>query len=177
MLNTKIKPFNTISYFNKKFYNINLNDLKNKWNIFFFFPYSFTFICPTELKDISNYNLKFKEKNCNLFAISTDSHYTHKKWIESELTFINFPFISDFNKLISKNFNIYNKKDGNCERSTFILDKNLNIKYIEILDNNIGRSIHNIYQKLIMMQFTYKNINKLCPFSWNNDNKAIDINL
>nr|AAK15383.1 alkyl hydroperoxide reductase small subunit [Candidatus Carsonella ruddii] len=177
MLNTKIKPFNTISYFNKKFFNINLNDLKNKWNIFFFFPYSFTFICPTELKDISNYTFKFKEKNCNIFAISTDSHYTQKKWVETELNFVNFPLISDFNKNISKNFNIYNKKDGNCERSTFILDRNLNIKYIEILDINIGRSINDIYQKLSMIQFTNKNINKLCPFSWIKDGKHIDLNL
>ncbi|AFP83979.1 redoxin domain-containing protein [Candidatus Carsonella ruddii] len=175
MLNTRIKPFKNISYYKKKFYELKEKDLKNKWNVFFFFPYSFSFICPIELKDISKNINEFKINNTNIYAISTDSHYTHKKWID-ELKFINFPFISDFNHNISKNFNILNKKDGNSLRATIIIDPNLIIRSIEIIDINIGRSIIEIIKKIKMLNFINTNENTLCSYDWNYNNIPIKIN-
>ncbi|BFI90943.1 redoxin domain-containing protein [Candidatus Carsonella ruddii] len=177
MLNTRIKPFKTISYYKNKFYEIKEKNLLNKWSVFFFFPFSFSFICPTELKDISNNILNFKKNNTEIFALSTDSHYTHKKWIQTEMKFINFPFISDFNHKISKNFNVLNKKDGNCLRATIIIDPNLIIKCIDIVDINIGRSVVEIEKKIKMLNFVNLNENKVCPYTWNIDSKPIDINL
>nr|AAK15374.1 alkyl hydroperoxide reductase small subunit [Candidatus Carsonella ruddii] len=176
MLNTRIKPFKNISYYKKKFYEIKEIDLKSNWNVFFFYPYSYSFICPLELKNISNKIKEFKNLNTKIYAISNDSHFVQKNWIENELKFINFPFISDFNHKISNNFNILNKKDGNCLRSTIIIDKNLIIKYINIVDDSIGRSIDEILKNIKMLQFINTNENKLCPYSWNNDSKSIEIN-
>ncbi|AFP84340.1 peroxiredoxin [Candidatus Carsonella ruddii] len=177
MLNTKINSFKSIAYFKKKFFEITDKELKNFWNVLFFFPFSYTYICPTELLELSkNINL-FKNLKCNIYAISTDSHYTHKNWIENEINFINFPFISDFNHKISKNYKILNKNDGNCYRSTFIIDPNLIIKSIEIIDISISRSIQEILNKIKMLIFTFKNKNKLCPYNWLKDNNSIDINL
>ncbi|MGK2916087.1 MAG: redoxin domain-containing protein [Candidatus Carsonella ruddii] len=175
MLNTKIKNFNTIVYFNKKFFNINEQNLKNKWTVFFCFPFCFSFICPTELKELSNNIEIFKKKNIQVFGFSTDSHFSHKNWIEKELKFINFPFISDFNKNISKNINILNKKDGNCLRSTFIIDPNLIIKSIDILDITISRSIKCLINRCEMLIFTNLNNNKVCPNNWIIDKKSINI--
>ncbi|AFP84159.1 alkyl hydroperoxide reductase [Candidatus Carsonella ruddii HT isolate Thao2000] len=176
MLNTRIKPFKNISYYKNKFFELKEKDFLNNWSVLFFFPYSFSFICPKELKEISSNINEFKKNNINIYAISTDSCYTHKKWIEDELKFINFPFISDFNHKISNNFNILNKKDGNCFRSTIIIDPNLIIKSIEIIDNNIGRSITEIIKKVKMLNFVHLNENKLCPYEWNLNSIPIEIN-
>ncbi|WGS66603.1 redoxin domain-containing protein [Candidatus Carsonella ruddii] len=177
MLNTRIKPFKTISYYKKKFYEIKEKNFLNKWNVLFFFPFSFSFICPTELKEISSYINNFKKINAEIFAISTDSHYTHKKWIENEINFVNFPFISDFNHNLSKNFNVLNKKDGNSYRATIIIDPNLIIKCIELVDINIGRSIIEIEKKIKMLNFVNLNENKVCPYTWNFDSKSINVNV
>ncbi|MGK2912768.1 MAG: peroxiredoxin [Candidatus Carsonella ruddii] len=175
MLNTKIKKFNTIVYFNKKFFNINEKNLNNKWTILFCFPFSFSFVCPTELNELSKNIEKFKKKNIQVFGFSTDSHFTHKNWIENDLKFINFPFISDFNKNISKNINILNIKDGNCYRSTIIIDPNLIIKSIDILDFSISRSIECLLNRCKMLIYTSLNNNKVCPFNWIIDKKSITI--
>ncbi|WP_433927995.1 redoxin domain-containing protein [Candidatus Carsonella ruddii] len=176
MLNTRIKPFTSILYFKNKFFEINEQYLKNSWSILFFFPFSFSFICPTELKDINKYINEFNNNKAKIFAISTDSHFSQKNWIKQELSFINFPFISDFNHNISKNFNILNKKDGNSLRSTIILDPNLIIKSIDIIDSSISRSIKDIVNRIKMLSFTNLNNNQVCPYSWNIDSKSIQIN-
>ena len=38
-----------------------LEDLKGKWSILFYYPADFTFVCPTELKDMADNEAKFKE--------------------------------------------------------------------------------------------------------------------
>jgi peroxiredoxin (alkyl hydroperoxide reductase subunit C) len=40
---------------------INLEDLKNKWVVLFYYPADFTFVCPTELKDMASENETFYE--------------------------------------------------------------------------------------------------------------------
>ncbi|AGS06624.1 redoxin domain-containing protein [Candidatus Carsonella ruddii] len=175
MLNKKIKPFKSIAYYANKFYEINENKIKNKWNIFFFFPFAYSFICPTELKEISNNIEKFKKLNTDIYGISSDSHFTQKNWINNELKFINFPFISDLNHNISKNNKVLNYCDGNSERATIIINPNLIIKSIDIIDSSISRSIDDLIFRLNMLIFTHKNKNHLCPYSWNYNNKSIII--
>ncbi|UNB92004.1 peroxiredoxin [Candidatus Carsonella ruddii] len=175
MLNTKIKSFKSIAYFNNIFFDISEKNFKNKWTILFFFPFSYTFVCPTEIKDLSNNIKKFNDNNIQVFAISTDSHYTHKNWIKNELKFVNFPFISDFNHNISKNLNILNKKDGNCYRSTIIIDQNLIIKSIDLIDSSISRSINDLLNRCKMLIHTNLNNNHVCPYTWNTDKNPIII--
>ena len=45
---------------------MNLKQLKKKnilgkWSVFFFYPADFTFVCPTELEDLSNKYEEFKK--------------------------------------------------------------------------------------------------------------------
>jgi NADH-dependent peroxiredoxin subunit C len=40
---------------------VNLEDLKGKWTVLFYYPADFTFVCPTELKDMSDAKSKFDE--------------------------------------------------------------------------------------------------------------------
>lgn len=63
-----------------------INDYQGKWLVLFFYPADFTFVCPTELKDL---NQKYEEiqkmENVEVLAVSVDSVFSHKSWIETEL--------------------------------------------------------------------------------------------
>ena len=52
MLYKEIDDFEAFAYHQKQFKKITKKDLLGKWNLFFFYPADFTFVCPTELEDL-----------------------------------------------------------------------------------------------------------------------------
>lgn len=68
MLYKEIDDFEAFAYHQKQFKKITKKDLLGKWNLFFFYPADFTFVCPTELEDLQENikNLKMRMRNlCN----------------------------------------------------------------------------------------------------------------
>jgi alkyl hydroperoxide reductase subunit AhpC len=55
-------------------------DVKGKWAIFFFYPADFTFVCPTELEDLADLYADFQKLGVEIYAVSTDTHFSHKAW-------------------------------------------------------------------------------------------------
>src|SRR5688500_6557441 len=45
------------------FKNVSLADFKGKWLYLFFYPFDFTFVCPTELLAMSEHHEAFKKMN------------------------------------------------------------------------------------------------------------------
>jgi peroxiredoxin (alkyl hydroperoxide reductase subunit C) len=62
-----------------------LSDYAGKWLVLFFYPADFTFVCPTELKDLNKTYPELKENNAELLVVSTDTVFTHKRWVETEM--------------------------------------------------------------------------------------------
>ena len=52
MLYKEVDDFEAFAYHQKQFKKITKKDLLGKWNLFFFYPADFTFVCPTELEDL-----------------------------------------------------------------------------------------------------------------------------
>ena len=48
-----------------------------------FYPFDFTYVCPTELISFSERIKEFKEIDTEIIGISTDSHFTHLAWIKT----------------------------------------------------------------------------------------------
>ncbi len=44
----------------QSFREVSLDDYKNKYLLLFFYPLDFTFVCPTEIIEFSNWTKKFK---------------------------------------------------------------------------------------------------------------------
>lgn len=103
--------------------NISLKDFLGKWVVLFFYPGDFTFVCPTELKDIADAREKFDELGVTVLAGSTDSPFSHRAWTQHEGLMKNFPYImlSDSNLGTSHTYGILNE-DGTSARGTFIID-------------------------------------------------------
>ena len=55
LINTEIKPFQATAFRQGEFVEVSDADVKGKWSIFFFYPADFTFVCPTELVDLSDH--------------------------------------------------------------------------------------------------------------------------
>ena len=80
LINKELNEFKLQAYQNEEFKTVTKDDLKGKWSVLFFYPADFTFVCPTELEDLQNNYAKFKAAGCEIYSVSTDTHFTHKAW-------------------------------------------------------------------------------------------------
>jgi len=74
-----------------------------------FYPFDFTYVCPTEIISFSNAAKEFRTLNTEVVAVSVDSHFTHLAWkkisrTEGGLGDLDIPLLSDFSKEISRDF-------------------------------------------------------------------------
>ena len=81
---------------------VNLSDYKGKYVVLVFYPFDFTYVCPTELIAFSDEIQKFKDIGAEVLGVSTDSHFTHLAWIktprtEGGLGKVNYPLLADIN--------------------------------------------------------------------------------
>ena len=75
LINKEISDFSVMSYHKGAFEKVTKADVLGKWSLFFFYPADFTFVCPTELEDLQNRYADFCAAGCEIYAVSTDSHF------------------------------------------------------------------------------------------------------
>ena len=54
LIGKEIKEFKAQAYQNGEFKEVTKEDFLGKWNVLFFYPADFTFVCPTELEDLAD---------------------------------------------------------------------------------------------------------------------------
>jgi peroxiredoxin (alkyl hydroperoxide reductase subunit C) len=147
---------------------VTLDNFKGKWLILFFYPADFTFVCPTELKDLSNIYNTLKEMGGEILAVSTDTVYTHKAWLEGEqlLKDVKYPMAADHNGAVSKNYGVYIESSGLSQRGTFIIDPDGVLRTIYTVDEPIGRSSLEVVRLLKALKFVRENPGTACPARW-----------
>lgn len=52
----------------------------NQWVVLFFYPFDFTFVCPTEIMSFSDKAAEFASKGVQVIGVSCDSHHVHLAW-------------------------------------------------------------------------------------------------
>ncbi len=160
--------FSADAYVSKEIRKVSLNDYKGKWLLIFFYPRDFTIVCPTEIMALAKAQNKFMENNVEILAVSTDSAYTHKTWIEKDLPMVRFPLLSDHDGTISKAFGIYNAGENAAYRATFIVDPYGYIKFSSVCNFDVGRSVREIYRVMKAIQS-----GGLCPSEWKPKSKTL----
>ena len=118
----------------KEFIDVSLKDFREKYLVLLFYPFDFTYVCPTELIAFSESMPQFREINAEVLGVSTDSHFTHLAWVntprtEGGLGDIGYPLLADISKEMSRNYNVLveNPEDpmyGAALRGIFIIDGN-----------------------------------------------------
>lgn len=147
---------------------IHLDDMKGKWVVLFYYPADFTFVCPTELKDMTDAKSAFDEMNVEVLAASTDTIFSHRAWTKHETLMKNFPYkmLADHNLETADAYNILDEKTGIAGRGTFIIDPEGIVRGIEVTSGPLGRNSEELLRKIEALQFMGANPGVACPAKW-----------
>ncbi len=148
--------------------NISLEELKGKWSVLFYYPADFTFVCPTELKDMADCKSVFDEMGVEVLAVSTDTTFSHRAWVKHEKLMKNFPYkmLADHNLEVADIYNILDEETGIAGRGTFIIDPDGIIRGIEVTSGPLWRNSEELIRKIKALQFMRANPTQACPAKW-----------
>jgi len=147
---------------------ISSKDVEGKWTVLFFYPADFTFVCPTELKDMAEAKWEFDEMWVEVLAVSTDTIFSHRAWVKHEGLMKNFPYkmLADHSLMYSDMYGILDEETGIAGRGTFIIDPKWNLKWIEVTSGPLGRNSNELIRKIKALQFMETHPGAACPAKW-----------
>ncbi|KAF7262640.1 hypothetical protein EG68_00078 [Paragonimus skrjabini miyazakii] len=159
------------------FRDISLADYKGQYVLLFFYPADFTFVCPTEIIAFSDKEQEFKNRNCQVIACSTDSHFCHLAWTNIDrkkggLGPMKIPLLADKTKTIARAYGVLDEEEGDTFRGLFIIDGAGILRQITVNDRTVGRSIDEAIRLLDAFQFVEKH-GEVCPANWKAGKKTI----
>lgn len=157
--------------------NFSLEEYIGKYVLFFFYPLDFTFVCPTELHAFQERLLDFRARNAEVVACSVDSWYSHYTWLTTPknkggIQGIEYPIVSDLNKVISRLYQVLKEEEGIAYRGLFLIDRQGIIRHQLINDLPLGRSIDEALRTLDALIF-HEKYGEVCPANWNVGEKTM----
>ncbi len=168
MIHREIHDFSVQAYHKDAFARVTKEDVLGKWSVFFFYPADFTFVCPTELEDLAEKYEEFAKLGCEIYSVSTDTHFVHKAWHDASdrIRKITYPMLADPTHAISRDFDVYIEEEGVTERGSFIINPQGQIVAYEINAGNVGRNADELLRKLQACQFVAEHGDQVCPARW-----------
>lgn len=148
---------------------------EGKYVVLLFYPFDFTYVCPTELVAFSDSISRFRAAGAEVVGISTDSHFTHLAWLKTPrnqggVGNLQFPLLADISKKISKSYGVLVEDEldelyGASLRGLFIIDKRGMIRSMQINDAPVGRSVEETLRLIQAFQYTDTH-GEVCPANW-----------
>ena len=168
LINKEVEDFTVQAYVKGEFRSISKKDIMGKWTVFFFYPADFTFVCPTELEDLQNKIDDFNKIGCQIFSVSTDSHFVHKAWHDhsERIKKITYPMLADPTAKLSRAFDVLIEEEGMAERGTFVVNPDGKIVAYEVNSGNVGRNADELFRKIQALQFVREHGDEVCPAKW-----------
>ena len=146
----------------KEFAQISDKTNAGKWQVIFFWPMDFTFVCPTEIAAFGQAYEQFTSQGAEVLGGSVDTHFVHLAWRNShpELRDLPFPMLADIKHELSEALGIL-REDGVDHRATFILDPEGMIRWVTVNEDEVGRSVPETLRVLDALQ-----TGKKTPCNW-----------
>ncbi len=168
LIGKEISEFKVQAYVNDTFKEVTKADVLGKWNVFFFYPADFTFICPTELEDLADLYEEFKAIDCEIYGVSCDTHFVHKAWYDASETIkkVKYPLLGDPTGALARDFDVMIEAAGLSERGTFLVNPEGKIVLYEVVAGNIGRNAEELLRKVRASLFVAKHGDLACPAKW-----------
>lgn len=143
---------------------------KGKWQVLFFWPMDFTFICPTEIAEFGKRNRDFADRDAQVLGASTDTHFVHLAWRNNhpDLKNLPYPMLADTKRELATALGILHKNEGVALRATFIIDPEGIIRWASVNDLSVGRSVDETLRVLDALQ-----TDELCPCNWSRGEKTL----
>lgn len=169
LVGQKAPDFKLEGYFKgaKKQFSLEDKNYKGKWVVLFFYPLDFTFVCPTELQELSQRQAEFKTLNAEILGISIDSVYSHEAWLK-ELGDFNYPLLSDLTKQVSRDYGVLLEEAGISLRGAFLINPAGVVKASLINDLEVGRNVDELLRLITAFKTGH-----LCPVGWQKGQKTL----
>jgi peroxiredoxin (alkyl hydroperoxide reductase subunit C) len=141
-----------------------------KWQVIFFWPMDFTFICPTEIAEFGKRNKDFVDRDAQVLGASTDTHFVHLAWRNnhSDLKSLPYPMLADTKRELSSALGILHREEGVALRATYIVDPEGVIRWVTVNDLSVGRNVDETLRVLDALQ-----TDELCPCNWKKGEKTL----
>lgn len=168
LIGKKVSDFTATAFQDGEFVDVSAKDLDGKWSVFVFYPADFTFVCPTELGELADLYPEFQKIDTEVYAVSTDTHFTHKAWHDSSDTIakVKYPMIGDPTHAITKDFDVLIEDQGLALRGSFVINPDREIVAYEVHSDAIGRSADELLRKVQAAQFVAEHGDEVCPANW-----------
>jgi lipoyl-dependent peroxiredoxin subunit C len=147
----------------KEFTNLSNTQFKGKWQVVFFWPKDFTFICPTEIAEFGKRHKDFKDRDAVVLGASIDTEFVHLAWRQNhpDLKNLPYPMLADVKRELSTSLGILHKEEGVSLRATYIVDPDGIIRWLNVNDLSVGRNVDEVIRALDALQ-----TDELCPCNW-----------
>lgn len=144
---------------------------------FSLFLFLSTFVCPTEIIAFSERAAEFKKIDCEIVAVSTDSHFTHLAWVNTPrkqggLGEMDIPLLADKSMKISRAYGVLDEDTGIPFRGLFIIDGKGILRQATINDLPVGRSVDETLR--LVQAFKHTDVHgEVCPANWKPGSKTM----
>lgn len=159
------------------FSSVELDAIKKsgKWTVLVFYPADFTFVCPTELKDLADKHEEISKAGVELVSVSTDTHFVHLAWKENEglLKGVSYQMGADPTGEVAKMFGVYDESTGLALRGTFIINPDGVLVSSEVNFYNVGRNADELLRKLKANTYLKDHPAEACPAKWEPGQKTL----
>lgn len=159
--------FTAFAVENGKFVSFDSESLQGGWSVLFFYPRDFSYVCPSEIMELSRRIPDFEALKTKVVGISCDSEFSHRSW-SREMGGVKFLLVADFEKTVANAFGVL-LEGGFPARATFILDDKGVIRHITVNAPEVGRSIAELLRTLEALQ-----LGALTPAEWHRGEPVID---
>lgn len=121
---------------------------------------------------------EFTERGTEVLAVSTDSKFSHKAWLETPRKKVGiegcqYPVLADFTKKVTADYGVLNEEMGVAERGLFIIDPEGVVQGILITNLSTGRNVDEVLRQVDASQYEKEN-GVVCPIGWTKGQEAIN---
>jgi alkyl hydroperoxide reductase subunit AhpC len=160
------------------FVDINSEDYIGNWAVVCFYPADFTFVCPTEIAAMNAHmNIIEGELGVKVLAVSTDTHFSHKRFHETEplLKDLTMTIGADPTGEVARKFGVYIEEQGVALRGRYLINPDGVIVAEEVQAPMVGRNVKEFIRQIRAWQHATKT-GEVCPAGWDIGKKTLPVN-
>lgn len=156
---------------------VSSEDYKGKWTVICFYPADFTFVCPTEIAAMNAKYDEFQELGVEILPISTDTKFSHKRFVETEpiLKGLKLTIGADTTKSVATDFGVLLEEEGVALRGRFLFNPDGICVAQEVQADSVGRNVNEFLRQVRAWQHA-SSTGEVCPAGWRPGKKTLPVN-
>ncbi len=167
----KAKDIVSPAVVDRKIVRFYLSSYFKRFILVLFYPNNIPILCQDELREFSNKLKEFQESDCEILAVSTESHFAHLAYVKNEYRGgmcknCSFPLISDKLASIAKNYGMLHEVSGLCHRGTVVIDPSGVVAIVEYSDFNRARNASEWLNKVRALRVLHGHEKCYMPEGW-----------